>query len=154
MSAEQKTETERMMTVTFYRQWLAFPLSKMRGDEPDTIMVCVSPNGPDEGGNYEFLVKHVGTESKYREAIALRVDMFTDSWRAFRDLPEFFDLLAELDESDAAGRSRLTLDDLIPSLEVMGWRDRTEEFAANHEHSWGCLGCGERKPISRSGESA
>lgn len=135
------------LTVTFYRQWLAFPFTKMDG-RPDEIMVGVSPNGPGEGGNYEFSIEHVGTErGNHRPPIALQVNLFADSWRAFRDLPEFFDLLADLDESGSGARSQLDLDDLIPSLEAMGWNDITAQYANRHVHVFGCVTCGERRPM-------
>ena len=130
-----KTENAQRMEVTFYRQWQAFPHT--RKTSPDEILVGVAPDGPDAGGYYEFRIEHVGTEPGQRRPIALRVGLFVDSWRAFRDLPEFFDLLADLDESKNAGRSMFTLDDLVPSLEAIGWRDRTEDLAARHQHALG-----------------
>lgn len=125
----------------FYRTWTAFPHSRRDG-RADDIVVNVHPNGYGEGGNYEFVIEHTGTEAG-RKPIALRVKMFADSWRAFYDLPEFFDLLGELDESQGA-QNATTLDDLTPRLLALGWIDRTDEFAVNHEHVIGCLTCGDR----------
>jgi hypothetical protein len=127
--------------VEFYRSWSAFPHTRDRADD---IVVSVAPNGQNQPGNYEFSIEHTGSEKGRREPIALRVQLFCDSWRAFRDLPEFFDLLADLDESTSAGRSKLSLADLIPSLEAMGWHDKTATYADQHTHVVGCLTCGER----------
>lgn len=143
--SEQTTEK---VHVEFYRSWRAFPHTKIEG-RPDDIMVTVSPNGPGKGGDYEFSIEHVGTESKYREPIALRVQLFADSWRAFADLPEFFALLGELDESQrpiwhSSRAPKATLDDLTPRLLALGWSDITDRFAKRHEHLVGCLTCGER----------
>lgn len=128
------------MDVTFYRNWKAFPHTRA---EDDLIVVGVNPNGPDEGGNYEFTIAHVGTSGP-RDPIGLQVRIFDDGWRAFSDLPGFFDLLAGLDQSASAGPSPYTLDHLIPSLLALGWRDRTSEFTSAHEHVHGCLSCGAR----------
>ena len=72
------------MRVTFYRSWRAFPHTRV--DQDDDIMVSVEPNSEGEGGTYEFSIRHVGTHRR-RRPIALRVDLFADSWRAFHDLP-------------------------------------------------------------------
>ena len=143
MSTEERPGTAGKGTlhVEFYRSRIAFPHSRMH-DRPDDIMVGVSPNGQHEGGNYEFSIEHVGTERGLRP-IALRVQLFTDSWRAFADLPEFFALLASLDTS-VGTRPGPTLDDLTPRLAALGWMDITDKYASRHEHVIGCLTCGER----------
>ena len=131
-------EKDAGLHVTFYRSWRAFPRSRDRADD---IVVGVEPNGEHAGGNYEFTIEHIGTEPG-RRPIALRVQLFNDSWRAFADLPEFFDLLASLDRSDG-DRPGVTLDDLMPMLRGLGWFDKTDGYAANHEHHFACI-CGER----------
>lgn len=128
------------MDVSFYQSWRAFPHTR---DQDDSLVVSVHPHGRDRGGNYEFSVTHVGTKGN-RQPIALQACLFSDSWRAFADLPEFFNLLGLLDESASEGRSTLSLNDLIPSLEAMGWRDETDQYANQHSHVIGCLICGER----------
>lgn len=130
--------------VTFYRSWVAFPFIKRDG-RADEIMVSVDPSGDEDGSNYEFGIEHVGTEPRRREPIALRVQLFADSWRAFTDLPEFFALLASLDESgpSRARAKKVTLDDLTPHLLALGWTDITGKYARQHEHYYVC-DCGER----------
>lgn len=129
------------LRVEFYRSRIAFPHTRMDGCADD-IMVGVSPNGPDQGGNYEFSIEHVGTERGSRP-IALRVQLFADSWRAFADLPDFFDLLVSLDRSEGTSPGP-TLDDLTPLLVDLGWVDTTAKYTSRHEHVIGCVVCGER----------
>lgn len=112
--------------VRFYRSLEAFPHLKREG-RADTLWVNVSPNG-DEVGSYEFAIEHVGSERGSRP-IALRAQLFASSWRAFVDLPEFFTLLASLDESQT-GYGHISLDDLIPLLLNLGWVDQTAQYAA------------------------
>ena len=129
--------------VSFYRTRDAFPHTRLQDIDADLV---VSVNPHDEGrGNYEFIVTHVGTSRRDREPIALRVGLFSDSWAAFSDLPEFFSLLASLDESNRrSGRSTLTLEQLSDHLMSLGWTDKTDAYGSQHEHSVGCLVCGER----------
>lgn len=129
------------MKVTFYRSRDAFPHLRQQ-QRDDDIMVSVR-NG--DSSLYEFSIVHVGTDSRSRSPIALQVRLFADSWRAFTDLPEFFSLLASLDESGRNGRSSLDLDVLTPLLVDLGWVDRTEHYGSQHEHALGCLICGSRE---------
>lgn len=146
----QNAENDATPKVTFYRSWVAFPFIKRDG-RPDEIMVSVEP-AEGEASNYEFGIEHVGTEPRYREPIALRVQLFADSWRAFTDLPEFFALLASLDESGPSRHrsEKVSLDDLTPRLLALGWTDITPKYARQHEHFYVC-DCGERgRPPKRT----
>jgi hypothetical protein len=144
---ERSADKDAGLHVTFYRSWRAFPHTRDRADD---IVVSVHPNGHNRGGNYEFAIEHIGTEPRGR-AIALRVQLFDDSWRAFSDLPAFFTMLASLDRSEGA-RPGVTLDDLTPELRALGWIDKTDGYAANHEHHFACI-CGERVLPPASGRT-
>lgn len=138
--------TESKLHVTFYREWVAFPHTKMQRGHNDTVQFDVHPNGLNEGGNYGFSIEHIGTGlGTNHNPIGLQLQIFGDAWRAFTDLPELFALLASLDGSQRGhDEAPATLDDLIPRLSDLGWIDDTAKHAARHTHIHGCLTCGER----------
>ena len=136
--------------VSFYRTRDAFPHTRLEDRDAD-LVVSVQPHG-EPHSNYEFIVTHVGTRRRDRGPIALRVGLFSDSWRAFTDLPEFFALLASLDETNRGdGRSALDLDALSLHLVSLGWTDKTDAYASQHEHVIGCIVCGDRLSAGEEG---
>lgn len=132
------------MKVQFYRQRDAFPHTRKEQYTPDEIEIMVMLDGSDsdEGLSYEFKVAHIGTEPKYRKPIGLQIQIFDDGWRAFQDLPEFFEALRANDR-EYRDEEHLDLDGLTQILLDLGYEDITERYSQRVVHVQGCLTCSE-----------
>jgi hypothetical protein len=116
--------------VRYVRNWRAFPFTFHSGED-DSITVTVHPHGLDGGGMYEFQIVHTGKNNRsVRSPIGVRVALFSDSWRAFDDLPQFFKTLADLDTSKGLrSDDPVDLDVIETYLSSLGWEDITDDYA-------------------------
>jgi len=100
--------------------WYARMPSPGRGGlQPEHPEVFIGAYHPDGSATWEFAVRdHVWRGGGH----ALRLEMFSDSWAALREMPEFFEALSGSDPPS-------TLDDVKALLDSLGAVDTTERIA-------------------------
>jgi len=98
---------------TYY--WPSMPADMRR--EQSILVQLASTDG---GVKWEFEVTQRGT-------IGPQVQMFSDAWAAFEDVP---DLFKELRELGGDGRGAVTLDDVRAVLDRLGFKDDTQRDRA------------------------
>lgn len=92
---------------------------RLSGQDKVKVEIGLVVGGKAGGGcEYEFsvMIERVGG----RAALTLR--LFNDSWKAFTDCPEVFNILARLHDDGRRGATKKDFDFLCGELERAGWR--------------------------------
>lgn len=100
-------EGTHLAYIVVHEAWYSMPPNDVRIDKRPTLTVCASAEGQGGGVAWEFELVH-----QLGKVDALQLKMFSDSWDALKQIPEFFEGLTRIGRTANIANVRALLDEL------------------------------------------
>lgn len=115
----------------------------------DAINFSVSDGPKNDGFLYEF---HIALVQWRDGRCAMQARVYSDSWRAYADCPEVWELLASMhrcfEDGNYSRKGPEVFDDLVSRLEKAGWKN---EGRLHPRYYRVCRECGSERTLTPSG---